>query len=256
MNFLSLVGVEFRKLRRSKISLIFIISVVLIWGMAVINADVNFKASPMGISPENNFFIQSFLGFAWFMLPASLVVITVLITQTEQANHGLIKMLSLPVSGVRLCMAKYCVSVILMAVEVLLIFAAYFPAALIASARFDYTFMLDFWYVLKICGAMLLVSIPMSAVYWMISVLLKNPVASVGFGLATVVPVVLAINTKVWYAYPMCYPMMLIASEMNRFAANTEPSGMSLILWIPVAVILTLVALVISCLRFGKSERK
>jgi len=256
VSFLSLVGVEFKKLRRSKISLIFIIPVFLIWGMAVTNADVNFNASPMGISPENNFFIQSFLGFAWFMLPASLVVITVLLTQTERANHGLIKMLSLPISGVKLCMAKYCVCVIIMTAEVLLMFAAYFPSAMIASARFNYEFMLDFKYVLEVCGAMVLVSLPMSAVYWMISVLLKNPVTSVGFGLATVVPVVLAINTKVWYAYPMCYPMMLIASEMNKFAADPEASAMGLVPWIPVAVILTVVSLVIACLQFGKSERK
>lgn len=256
MNFISLIGVEIKKLRRSKILLIFIIPIVLIWGMAVMNADVNFKVNPMGVPPAYNFLIQSFLGYAWFMYPASLVVIAILITQTERNGNGMIKMLSLPVSGVKLCIAKYCVFIILMADEMLLMFAAYFPSALLASGQLNYDFMLDFWYVLKICGKVFLASIPMSAIYWMMGVLLKNPVASTGIGLATVVPVVLAINTKAWFAYPMCYPMMLVASAMNGFAADANPSAISLIPWIPVSVALTVASAGSACLLFGRAERK
>lgn len=255
MNFFSLIGVEFKKLRRSKILFIFIAPVVLIWGMAVMNADANFKVNPMGISPENNYFIQSFLGFAWFMLPASLVVITVLIIQTERADNGFCKMLSLPVGKTELCLAKYCVAVILMAIEILLMCVSYFPFAYLASAKFQYDFVLAAPYVFKVCALLFAVSVPMAAVYWMISVLLKKPVASVGVGLASVVPVVLAINTKVWYVYPMCYPMMLIASEMDKFATGTETAAMAPVPWIPVAVVMGAAAVLIACLRFGNYEK-
>ena len=52
-----------------------------------------------GISPENNFFIQGFMAMSWFMFPASMVVGTVLLNQTERMNKGILKMLALPEYG-------------------------------------------------------------------------------------------------------------------------------------------------------------
>ena len=99
MNLIRLIKIEIGKLKRSKIGLILLIPVLLVWISGIMNADMNFEMQAEGISPENNFFIQSFLGYVWFMLPSSLVVITVLMTQTERGNNGILKMLSLPVSG-------------------------------------------------------------------------------------------------------------------------------------------------------------
>ena len=42
MNFLSLVGVELKKIRRSKILLILLIPVIMKWIPSSINADMNF----------------------------------------------------------------------------------------------------------------------------------------------------------------------------------------------------------------------
>lgn len=255
MSFLSFLDVEFKKLRRSKILLILIIPVLLIWVTAVMNADINLKMAAEGISPKNNFFIQSFLGFSWFMLPSSIVIITVLISQIECANNGILKMLSLPVSSVKLCFAKFCILLALMAVEILLMLAAYFPSVMIASMKFNYNFMLNPLYVLKICGILFVISIPMATIYWMISVLIKNPAISVGIGLATVVPIVLANNTKAWFTYPMCYPMMMVTAQMHKLATKMGTFPLNLIPWIPVAILTTIAALGISCMCFGKSER-
>ena len=41
----------------------------------------------------------------------------------------------------------------------------------------------------------------MAAVFWMIANLIQTPVFSVGIGLASIVPSVLMINTKIWFAY-------------------------------------------------------
>ena len=41
MNFLSLVGVELKKIRRSKILLILLIPVIMMWIPSIINADMN-----------------------------------------------------------------------------------------------------------------------------------------------------------------------------------------------------------------------
>lgn len=91
MSFLSLVGVEFKKIKRSKIFLILFAATVILWIPSILNADMNFNMQAEGISPENNFFIQGFMGMAWFMFPASMVVGTVLLSQTERTNKGMYK---------------------------------------------------------------------------------------------------------------------------------------------------------------------
>lgn len=71
MSFLSLVGVEFKKIKRSKIFLILFVATVILWIPSILNADMNFNMQAEGISPENNFFIQGFMGMAWFAYPMS-----------------------------------------------------------------------------------------------------------------------------------------------------------------------------------------
>lgn len=88
MSFLSLVGVELKKIKRSKIFLILFVAMVILWIPLILNAEMNFNMQAEGISPENNFFIQGFMGMAWFMFPASMVVGTVLLSQTERTNKG------------------------------------------------------------------------------------------------------------------------------------------------------------------------
>ena len=120
MNFFSLIGVEFRKIRRSKILLILLVPVILMWIPSIINAEMNFDTRGIPIMPENNFFIQGFMGMVWFMIPASLVVGTVLLTQTERANKGILKMLSLPVNTAKLCLAKFTVLILLSFVQMVI----------------------------------------------------------------------------------------------------------------------------------------
>ena len=84
MSFISLIGVEFKKIKRSKIFFILFIATIILWIPSILTAEMNFDMQAEGISPENNFFIQGFMGMAWFMFPASMVVGTVLLSQTEQ----------------------------------------------------------------------------------------------------------------------------------------------------------------------------
>ena len=70
MKFMTLLSIELDKIRRSKIILILLIAVVILWIPSVANAHLNFKMSFAGISPENNFLIQGLMGMAWFMFPA------------------------------------------------------------------------------------------------------------------------------------------------------------------------------------------
>lgn len=140
MNFISLVGVEFKKIRRSKISLILLIPVIIMWIPSIINSGINFDTRDVRISPENNFFIQGFMGMVWFMIPAILVICTVLLTQTERSNKGILKMLSLPVNTAKLCLAKFTVLLLMALTQMVMTIAAYYISAAIASYIHNYNF--------------------------------------------------------------------------------------------------------------------
>lgn len=256
MSFLSLVGVEFKKIRRSKIFLILILATIILWIPSILNADFNFTMQAEGISPENNFFIQGFMGMAWFMFPATMVVITVLQTQTERSNHGILKMLALPVSTAKLCMAKFVVLVSFSVIQVLMSIGMYYVSAMIVGSTQDYNFILSPLFVFKEIGMMWASAIPMLAFFWLLAVCIQTPIFSIGIGLASVVPSVLIINTKVWFAYPMAYPFFVITSEYGQLAANIETAQVRLVPWLPAAALITSVCLLISCFCFGQAERR
>ena len=88
MSFPSLIGVEFKKIKRSKILWILLAAAIILWLPSIFNVHLNFGMQAEGISPENNFFIQGFLGMSWFMFPAGMVVGTVLLSQTERMDRG------------------------------------------------------------------------------------------------------------------------------------------------------------------------
>ena len=67
---------------------------------------------------------------------------------------------------------------------------------------------------------------------------------------------VLMINTKAWFAYPMSYPFFVITAEYGKLATNLDTAQVERIPWIPVAIVITILALSISCLRFGQAERR
>ena len=138
MSFSSLIGVELTKIRRSKIFLILLAPVLMMWLPSIINSDMIFDVRGIPITPENNFFIQGFMGMVWFMIPASLVICTVLLNQTERTNKGILKMLSLPISTVKMCLAKFTVLIMLAAVQMVMAIGAYYASAAIATGMQDY----------------------------------------------------------------------------------------------------------------------
>lgn len=256
MNLFSLVTIEFTKIRRSKIGWILIIPVIITWIPSVINADMNFDTRGISISPEHNFFIQGFMGMAWFMIPATLIICTVLLNQTEYSNNGILKMLSLPVNTGLLCLAKFIVMLLLGAVQMLFTVGVYYISAEIATKTQGYTFLLEPLYVFRVVSLLYLAALPMAAVFWMLAVLLRTPVFSVGIGLASIVPSVLMINIKEWFVYPMCYPFYVLITEYNNVTVGVPAAKVDLIPWIPFAVTITILGLAVSCFRFGYAERR
>ena len=48
MNFLSLVGMEFKKIKRSKIFFILLAATVILWMPSILNAHINFEMQEIG----------------------------------------------------------------------------------------------------------------------------------------------------------------------------------------------------------------
>ena len=256
MNFFSLVSVELKKIKRSKILLILLVPVIMMWVPGIINSDLIFDTKGIPISPEQNFFIQGYMGMVWFMIPASLVICTVLLIQTERSHGGIVKMLSLPVSSAKLCLAKFTVLILLASAQMIMTVCAYYLSAVLVSRIQDYDLILDPLYV---CGNTLGIyagAIPMAAVFWMVACLIRTPVFSVGIGLASIVPSVLIINTKIWFAYPMSYPFYLLMIQYGKGAEGMYDTRIDWLPWLPAAILITAAALAIACVRFGVAERK
>lgn len=256
MNFLSLLYIEIKKTRRSKILLILLAPVMIMWLPAILNADKIFITFGIPIAPEYNYFIQGFMGMVWFMIPATLVICTVLISQTERTNNGIIKMLSLPVNKGKLCLAKFIVILLLAAVQMLMAVGTYYISTLIASRIQDYSFLLKPLYVFSGVAKFYLAALPMAAVYWMLTVLIRIPIFSVGIGLACAVPSVLMINTDYWFLHPMSYPFYVLMTEYGKAAEGIYTTTPDWIPWIPAALCITVVCLSLSCIRFGHAETR
>ena len=251
----ALFGVELLKIRRSKIFWILLIPAVMMWLPSAMNADINFIMTEYNVAPEYNFFIQGYMGMAWFMIPATLVICSVLLHQTELSHRGLVKSLSLPVSSVRLCLAKFLVTVLLTVVQLILSVAAYYGAAALASRLYEYDFVLPFSYVCRIAALIYLAALPMAAVFWMLSVLIRTPIFSAGLGLASVVPSVLMLNTKFWCWYPFDYPFYMLMTEYGRVAPEIYDSHIQLIPLLPAGIVITVICLLLACLMYGAAEK-
>ena len=178
MKWTTLFQVELTKIRRSKILLLLILPAVILWVPNVMNASLNFQMDDIGISPENSFMIQGFMGLAWFLYPAFLVVLTVLLWQTERSGRGIVKMLSLPANTAALSLTKFLLLLALSAMQIFFSVVCYFAAAFAASRLNDYNFMISPMYVIRFAFLLWVTCIPMAALFWMLATCIHTSVFS------------------------------------------------------------------------------
>jgi len=256
LNFLCLIGAERKKLRRTHIFLLLLLPVVFLWIPGIIHADINFDRRGIPITPEKNFFIQGFMGMAWFMIPASLVICTILLIQTERSQRGMLKMLSLPVNMAVLNLTKFTMLLCLLAVQMVLSVGAYYLSALAASKLQHYNLLLEPLYVIRTTAQIYAGAVPVAAVFWMLAVWIRTPVLSAGIGLISIVPSVLIIQSKFFYLFPASYPFYLLMVAYGKAAKGIFHTTVKWLPLLPATILITLAALALSCLRFGASDRK
>ena len=69
-------------------------------------------------------------------------------------------------------------------------------------------------------------------------------------------PSVFILNTKIWFLDPMSYPFYLLMVEYGTVAQGMYESQIDWLPWLPAALCITVLALLITCARFGAAERR
>lgn len=254
MRFLELLEIEFIKVKRSKIIPLIFIAPLLVVTSGIANLSTYFTPEYTNAWPA--MFIQSALVYAYYLLPLSMIVVCVMISGREKGNNGILKMLALPVSRYALSLAKFCVLLFYLLLELIVFVAVFMAAGMIAVRTMGITEALPVFYLLKWCAGLFFTMLPCLAVMWMIVVLADKPLLSVGLNLLLVIPGVLAANTPVWLLYPYCYSGYLVSCSLHDFTAEASGTAFPIFPFIPCAAVVCMLALGLSVAGFGKKEMR
>ena len=254
MSFWELLKIEFMKVKRSKIVPLIFIAPLLVVSSGVANLSMYFTPEYTNAWPA--MFIQSALLYAYYLLPFSMIVVCVMIAGRETQNNGILKMLALPVSRQAVSLAKFCVLVFYLFMEMVVFLAVFIVAGWIVTYTSGITETMPFLYLLKWCGGLFLTMLPSVAVMWALTVLFEKPLISVGLNLLLVIPGLLAGATPVWFLYPYCYSGYLVSCSLHEFTAGSTSTAFQLFPFVPCAILIFALALLLATKRFGKKEMR
>ena len=254
MSFLELLRIEFTKVKRSKMILLIFVAPLLVVSSGVANLSRYFTPEYTNAWPA--MFIQSALVYSYYLLPLSMIVVCVMIAGRETGNNGILKMLALPVGRYALSMAKFCVLVFYLFMEMAVFFAVFVIAGTVATKAMGVTETLPVLYLMKWCAGLFLTMLPCLGAMWAVTVLFEKPLLSVGLNLLFVIPGVLISNTPVWIAWPYCYSGYLVSCSLHDFTAEDNIRAFSLFPFLPAAILVLALALTIAAIQFGKKEMR
>ena len=254
MSFWELLRIEFMKVKRSKIIPLIFVAPLLVVSSGVANLSRYFTPEYTNAWPA--MFIQSALVYSYYLLPFSMIVVCVMFAGRETGNNGILKMLALPVSRYALSMAKFCVLAFYLFMEMVVFLVVFVIAGTVATGTMGVTETLPVFYLVKWCVGLFLTMLPCAGTMWAVTVLFEKPLLSVGLNLFLVIPGVLVSNTPVWIAYPYCYSGYLVSCSLHDFTVGDNIRTFSLFPFMPVAVLVFVLALMIAVIQFGKKEMR
>jgi hypothetical protein len=242
------------KVKRSKIIPLIFVAPLLVVASGIANLSSYFTPEYTNAWPA--MFIQSALVYAYYLLPLSMIIVCVMIAGRETQNNGVLKMLALPVSQYALSLAKFCVLMFYLFMEMVVFLAVFVIAGLITTGTMGITETLPVLYLLKWCVGLFLTMLPSVAMMWAITVLFEKPLLSVGLNLLLVIPGVLLANTPLWIAYPYCYSGYLVSCSLHEFTTSSAETAFSLMPFLPCAVLVFVLVLTLAVTQFGKKEMR
>ena len=252
MRFFELLKIEFMKVKRSKIVPLIFLAPLLVVASGVASLSRYFTPEYTNAWPA--MFIQSALVYAYYLLPFSMIVVCAMIAGRETGSNGLLKMLALPVSRCALSVAKFCVLLVSLLLEMVVFLLVFVLAGGIATRTMGVTETLPMLYLLKWCLWLFLTMLPCMAAMWAITVLFKKPLLSVGLNLLLVIPGVLVANTPLWILYPYCYSGYLVSCSLHDFTAESSGAAFSLFPFLPCAILVFSLFFALAVTRFGKTK--
>ena len=254
MNFLKLLGIEFTKVKRSKIVPLIFAAPLLVVVSGVANLSRYF--TPEYANAWRAMFIQSALVYAYYLLPFSMIVVCVMIAGRETQNNGILKMLALPISRYSLSLAKFFVLTFYLLMETAVFLEVFIAAGLIAVSTMGISETLPVLYLLKWCAGLFCTMLPSLAAMWAVTTMFEKPLLSVGLNLLLVIPGVLVANTPLWIAYPYCYCGYLVSCSLHDFTTETSDAAFASAPFLFCAFAVFAVLLVLAVTQFGKKEMK
>ena len=254
MNFLDLLKIEFKKVKRSKIVPLIFIAPLLVVISGVANLSSYFTPEYTNAWPA--MFIQSALVYAYYLLPFSMIVVCVMISGRETQHNGILKMLALPVSRYALSLAKFFVLMFYLFMEVVVFLIVFIIAGIIATGTTGITETLSLFYLLKWCMGLFFTMLPCIAAMWAITVLFEKTLLSVGLNLFFVIPGILIVNTPLWIVYPYCYSGYLVSCSLHDFTTEGSSKAFSLFPFLLCAIIVFTLSLMLAVGKFGKKEMR
>lgn len=254
MGFVELVKIEFMKVKRGKIVPLIFIAPLLVVISGIANLSRYF--TPEYTNAWSAMFIQSALVYAYYLLPFSMIIVCVMIAGREKGNNGILKMLALPVSRHAFSMAKFCVLVFYLLMEMAVFFVVFVLAGMVAVKTMGVRESLPVFYLIKWCAGLFLTMMPCVATMWAVTVLFEKPLFMVGVNFLFVIPGILVANTPFWVAYPYCYSGYLVSCALHDFTTETSDAAFSLFPFLPCAAAILGVMLAAAAIRFGKKEMK
>lgn len=252
MNFLELIKIEFIKIRRSRIIPLIFFAPLLVVVSGIANLSMYFTPEYTNAWPA--MFIQSALLYAYYLLPFSMIVICVMIARRETQNNGIFKMLALPVNRYSISLAKFCVLVFFLLLEMAAFFAVFIVAGWIATYTSGITDTMPLAYLLKWSEELFLTMLPSTAVMWALTILFEKPLISVGLNLLLVIPGLLVGATPAWFLYPYCYSGYLFSCSLHKFTTIGTDTVFQPFPFIPCAILIFASALFLSAKQFGKRK--
>lgn len=250
MNFYELLKIEFKKIKRSKLIPLISIAPLLVVSSGV--ASLHDYLTPEYTNAWAAMFIQSALVYSYYLLPFSTTIVCVLIAGRETQHNGILKMLTLPIGRHSLSIAKFCVLLFCLLMEVMLFLIVFVIAGLIAANHTGITEILPVWYLLSWCIKLFLSMLPGAAVMWTVTILLHKPLLSAGLNLLFIIPSVLVANTPLWIAYPYCYSGYLVSCSLHDFTAGGASRQFELFPFLPCAVFIFVLGISITALKSYK----
>ena len=254
MSFLELLKIEFMKVKRSKIVPLIFIAPLLVVSSGVANISIYFSLEYT--NAWSAMFIQSALVYSYYLLPFSMIVVCVMIAGRETGNNGILKMLALPVSRYALSVAKFCVLILFLFLEMAVFLVVFVIAGMVATRTMGVTETMPVLYLMKWCVQLFLTMLPCVGAMWAVTVLFEKPMLSVGLNLLLVIPGVLVSNTPVWIAYPYCYSGYLVSCSLHDFTDGSNMQAFSLFPFLPMAMLIFGLVFVIAITQFGKKEMR